>query len=142
MPNVHSEPQPKYPTVEMVISAIADWVNRYREAAGQRDALGHCDAAEVSQIAKDLNIAPAELRTLAAKGPHSADGLHQMLRALKVDEAALTEHDPAVMRDLQRLCATCGNKQRCAHELDVGTAKKNFHDFCPNAYTLETLLKH
>lgn len=140
MPNTAT--QPPYPTVEAVISAIANWVNRYRESAGLRAELGQCDPAEVAQIAKDLNIPAAELRVLATRSPRSADALHDMLRALKVDEAALTQRDPAVMRDLQRLCATCGHKQQCAHELDVGTAAKNFNEFCPNAYTLDTLLKH
>jgi hypothetical protein len=139
LPN--TETQPKYPAVDMVLSAIASWVNHYRESAGLRDEFGQCDPAEVAQIAKDLNIPAAELRMLAAKGPGAADALHQMLLALKVDEAALKQHDPAVMRDLQRLCATCGHKQQCAHEIDVGTAAKNFHEFCPNAYTLDTLLK-
>ena len=133
--------QASYPAVPMVFGAIADWVNHYRESTGLRGAFGRCDAAEVAQIAKDLKIPTSELRVLAAKGPGAAAGLYQMLRALKVDEAALTQKEPAVMRDLQRLCATCGNKQQCAHELDVGTAAKNFHAFCPNAYTLETLLK-
>lgn len=138
----NSQTQPKFPAVDMVISAIANWVNHYREAAGLRDELGQCDPAEVAQIARDLNLAPAELQAIAAKGPGSADLLKEMLLALKIDPATLAEREPGTMRDLQRLCVSCGHKQQCGHELDVGSADANFHDFCPNAYTLETLLKH
>jgi hypothetical protein len=44
------------------------------------------------------------------------------------------------MRDLQRLCISCSEKQRCAHELDVGSAAEHFRQYCPNAYTLDALL--
>lgn len=140
MPN-HSPQQPNYPAVQMILGAIADWVNHYRERTGLRDEFGQCDPAEVMQIAKDLNIPAADLRVLATKGPGSADKLQRMLVALKIDPAALAKTDPVVMRDLQRLCVTCGHKQQCAHELEVGTAAAHFHEFCPNSYTLDALFK-
>ncbi len=140
MPNRETQ-QPSFPTVQMVLGAIAHWVNYYREHAGVRDQFGQCDAAEVAQIASDLNIPQSELREIAAKSPGSADKLQQMLLALKVDPVALAKSDPAVMRDLQRLCVTCGHKQQCAHELDVGSAAAHFHEFCPNSYTLDALFK-
>jgi hypothetical protein len=133
--------QPDYPTVDRVFGAIAGWINHYREQAGLRDAFGQCDPAEVRQIASDLNIPEAELRVLATKGPGSADNLQKMLVALKVDPAALARTDPAVMRDLQRLCVNCGHKQECSHELDVGSAAAHFHEFCPNSYTLDALFR-
>ena len=46
----------------------------------------------------------SDLRGLAAKGSGSADILKKMLIALSVDPQALAKADPAVMRDLQRLC--------------------------------------
>jgi hypothetical protein len=133
--------QTSYPTVQTVLGAIASWVNHYREHAGVHNQFGQCDADEVANIAHDLNIPQAELREIASKGPGSADKLQQMLLALKVDPAALAKNDPGVMRDLQRLCVNCAHKQQCAHELDVGTAAAHFHEFCPNAYTLDALFK-
>jgi hypothetical protein len=44
-----------------------------------------------------------------------------------------------VMHDLQRLCVTCGHKAECADDIAAGTAARNFHGYCPNAYTLDTL---
>jgi hypothetical protein len=62
-----------------------------------------------------------------------------MLAALHVDPKALAEADPINMRDLQRLCITCGDKKRCEHELSNGTAAENFREYCPNALTLDAL---
>ena len=61
------------------------------------------------------------------------------LRALGVDAKKLAKDDPVVMRDLQRLCISCGDKSRCRHELEAGTAASHYHEFCPNAVTFDAL---
>lgn len=134
-------PQTSSPTLELVFSAIADWVNKYRHATGVRGDLGYCGPNEVMQIAKDLGLPASELREIVKKGPGAADQLQKMLVALKVDAKVLEKASPAVMRDLQRLCISCGNKKRCEHELAKGTAAEHFHEYCPNAFTLDALFK-
>ena len=138
MPDRASEQQ-HYPVLEKVLNSVADWVNNYRHAFGQAGGLGRCDSAEVLQIASDLGVTPGELRQLSTKGPGSADLLLKMLVAPGVDPKAVSEKEPLVMRDLQRLCTTCAEKSRCAHELADGTAPAHFHEFCPNAFTLDAL---
>ena len=130
-----------YPMVEFVLDAIAGWINKYRHVHGVRDELGECSQEDVMQIAKDLGIAVSDLRGMAAKGPDAADALQKMLLALSVDPQALAKADPAVMRDLQRICIFCSQKSRCQHELAEGTPAENSREFCPNAYTLEALFK-
>jgi hypothetical protein len=132
---------PHYPTVEYVVDAISGWINKYRQANGLHDAFGNCSPEEVMRIAKDLGVPASELRGLAAKGPGAAAMLEKMLIALRVDPQALAKTNPAVMRDLQRLCVVCSQKGRCEHELAKGTAAKHFHEFCPNAFTLDALFK-
>ncbi len=133
--------QPAYPTIDFILGAIANWVNKYRSHIGNGDAFGRCSPDEVKQIAKELGMSPAELRRVARKGPDAADLLQKMLVALNVDPEVLTKSNPAVMRDLQRLCISCSRKSRCQHELAVGTAAEHFHEFCPNAFTLDALFK-
>jgi len=128
-----------YPTVEFVLDAIAGWINKYRHIV--RDELGECSQEDVMRIAKDLGVPVSDLLGLATKGARSADVLQKMLLALSVDPKALAKNDPAVMRDLQRLCIVCSQKGRCQHELAQGTAAEHFHEFCPNAYTLDALFK-
>lgn len=132
--------QPHYPLLETVLNSITDWVNNYRDSVGHGAGLARCDRDEVMQIAHDLGVSPGELRDLASKGPDAADLVQKMLRALGVDPNELANKDPLVMRDLQRLCTNCADKGRCAHELADGTAGAHFHEFCPNAFTLDALL--
>ena len=140
MPNRDTQ-MPSYPAVEVVLGAIADWINKYRAAFGGHDEFGKCDAEQVTQTANDLGVPAQELRALAGKGPGGADLLQKMLVALKVDARDLNRREPGVMRDLQRLCVSCSDKTRCQHELAAGTAAEHFHDFCPNAYTLDALFE-
>lgn len=128
-----------YPTVEPILNAIAEWVKKYRYAAGLRDELARCGPQEIANTARELGIGSDELYKLASKGPHAADLLQKMLRALGVDPKVLAAQDPIAMRDLQRLCIMCDHKKQCRHELAAGTAARNYHDFCPNAFTLDAL---
>src|SRR6516162_3608414 len=68
-----------------VLDAIADWVKRYREAIGQRNEMANCTPEQVAVIARDMGLSPGELLSITAKGPHSADELPRLLRALGVD---------------------------------------------------------
>jgi hypothetical protein len=130
---------PTYPTLEPILDAIARWVKTYRHAMGVRDELTRCGPEDVARIAHDLGVSPRELADLANKGPHAADLLQKLLVALGVDSKKVALQDPTTMRDLQRLCITCGNKRRCEHELAVGTAAQNYRSYCPNAFTLDAL---
>ncbi|MCF8475633.1 MAG: DUF6455 family protein, partial [Pseudolabrys sp.] len=100
-----------------------------------------CERDDVMEIAKDLGVSAGDLREMMSKGPGAADLLKKMLVALGVDGKTLAMAKPLVLRDLQRLCATCGNKKRCAHELADGTAAAHFQEFCPNAFTLAALFE-
>ena len=126
---------------DTVFGAIADWVSKYRRYLAGRNVFGGCDAEEVRRVAKDLGLSATELRGLARKDPGAADNLLKMLSALDVDADKLAKSDPAVMRDLQRLCMTCGHKRECQRELARGEAAEHFREFCPNAFTLDALLK-
>lgn len=133
--------QRNYPTVEFVVNAISGWVNKYRHIHGVSNELGQCSPEDVMRIATDLGVPAGELRALAAQGPGAADLLEKMLIELSVDPAVLAKTNPAVMRDLQRLCVVCSQKQRCQHELAEGTAAEHFREFCPNAFTLDALFR-
>ncbi len=136
--NIHP---PSFPTVDFVVSAIAGWVNKYRSLHGKHDEFGECSPEEVVRIAADIGVPAAELRALAAKGPGAADLLEKLLIKLYVDPAQLAKTSPEVMRDLQRLCVFCGQKERCQHELKEGTAAEHYREYCPNAFTLDALFK-
>ena len=127
-----------YPRVDFVLRAIADWMTRYRSSRAAYSALSQCNADEVAKMARDLGVSNAELTALSTRSPESSALLEELLVALGVEAKAHAQ--VPVMHDLQRLCVCCGEKQRCAHELDVGSAAEHFRQYCPNAYTLDALL--
>ena len=126
--------------MESALKAIADWVTSYRKAIGFNNEFGMCGSDEVMRMAKDIGVTPSQLQELVRKGPDSANLLKRMLVALHVDPKIIADMDPLVMREMQWLCITCNNKKRCEHELAKGTATKHFHEFCPNAVSIDELL--
>jgi hypothetical protein len=131
---------PSYTLVESALKAIANWVTRYRNAIGFNNEFGMCGPDEVMRMAKDIGVTPSQLQELVRKGPDSANLLKRMLVALHVDPKIIADMDPLVMREMQWLCITCNNKKRCEHELAKGTATEHFHEFCPNAVSIDELL--
>jgi len=122
-----------------VFDAVANWVKKYREAIGLRNELASCTPDQVAAIARDMGLSPGELLSITAKGPRAADELPKLLRALGVDPQKLASEDPGMMRDLQRICVTCGHKGQCQHDLAGGTAASHYRDYCPNAISLAAL---
>ena len=132
---------PDYESFQSILSAIAQWVSRYRDAFGTRNELGNCSPEDVAGVARDLKIGQGELTSLAKKGTNAAALLRRLLLTLGVNPNELENGNPAVMRDLQRLCITCGYKRQCELDLAAGMPADKFQDYCPNAYTLVALLR-
>src|SRR6516165_2797871 len=61
------------------------------------------------------------------------------MNEIKLDREGITQADPQVMRDLQRVCTVCGSKRRCAHELAKNPSDPAWQKYCPNATTLWAL---
>jgi len=131
-----------YSGFEGVFGAIARWVKNYRDTFDTGRQLGDCGPEEVAAIARDLMVGPRDLLMLTRRGPDGARLLGDLLKGLGVDPTALAQQDPVVMRDLQRLCIGCEYKRQCERDLADGKLTENYHDYCPNAYTLEMLFDH
>ena len=123
------------------LGAIASWVKDYRQALGLRGQLANCTPEEVALIALDIGLSAEDLMSAAAKGPHAADELSKLLRALGVDPQKLASDYPSAVRDLQRICIHCGHKSECRHNLAAGTAASRYRDYCPNAMSIEALFQ-
>jgi hypothetical protein len=111
------------------------WKNIWEKRAAISE-LSKFDPSEVARIAEDLGISTSDLRFLAASGSGATDLLKRRLQTLGVDVSGV---DPAVMRDLQLLCARCNGKQRCAHELADKPVAARWPKYCPNAPTIEAI---
>lgn len=89
-------------------------------------------------MARDLGMSRDDLIRIGPENPQSSKLLDRLLHALGVESVA--HQDAAVMNDLRRLCVSCGEKRRCAHELASTGAAQNFREYCPNALTLDALI--
>ena len=124
-----------YPRVESLINSFGDWLKHRRELKEMRE----MDAASFNQIAGDLRISSADLEALVRQGPHAADELPKLLKALGIDEAALARTQPLVLRDMERVCALCHSKKQCDRDLAAGTSAGHYEGYCLNAPTIELL---
>ena len=97
------------------------------------------DAANFGRIASELRMSSADLEALVRRGPHAADELPKMLKALGVDQADLARTEPLLLRDMERVCALCNHKRQCDRELAAGTAAAHYEEYCGNAPTIDGL---
>jgi hypothetical protein len=124
-----------YPIVEKAIDMFGNWLKHRRAIREIHD----LDSKELAHLAQDLCMTPADLDALVRQGPQAIDQLPELLNILGLDQAALSRTQPLVLRDMKRVCASCQQKARCNHDRDAGTLAKDFHEYCPNAPTIEGL---
>ncbi|WP_439395740.1 hypothetical protein ACRQ5Q_01730 [Bradyrhizobium sp. PMVTL-01] len=124
-----------YPIVQDLIESFANWLKHRREMNEMRQ----LDHADFDRIAADLRIAPDDLEELVRNGKHAADELPKMLEQLGISAEGLARAQPLLLRDMERVCSLCNHKGECDRDLAGGTAAENYHGYCGNAATLESL---
>ena len=124
-----------YPRVEFLIDTFANWLKHRRELSEVRQ----MDRSDFERIASDLRVSPGELDTLVDRGPHAADELPKLLKALGIDETDLARTEPMVLRDMERVCALCHHKRECDRDLAAGTSAGRYEGYCLNAPTIGAL---
>jgi hypothetical protein len=125
------------PFVAKVIDLFGDWLKQRRELNELTEFAA--DPGELERVARELNVTPADLDSLVKRGSHSANELPYTLTALGIDEAALRRAEPALLRDMERVCSFCTHKRQCHQELAAGTAATNYVEYCENADSIDTL---
>jgi hypothetical protein len=112
---------------------FSDWLKHRRELSEMRQ----LNTPEFDRIASDLRLSPADLQELVRHGPHAADELPKLLKALGVSEDDLARVEPMVLHDMERVCALCGQKRVCDRDLASGTSAEHYREYCLNAPTIE-----
>jgi transcriptional regulator with XRE-family HTH domain len=126
-----------HPFVTKIIDMFGDWLKQRRELNELMQY--EAEFGELEHVARDLNVTPADLERLVRKGSQSANELAYTLTALGIDEAALWRAEPALLRDMERVCSFCTRKRQCHQELAAGTAATNYVEYCENADTIDML---
>jgi len=118
---------------------VAERWRAWKGATAGVSELDCCGGEEAKHIARDIGVSAPELRALAGKWPSSTNLLSRRLAALELDENAIERKEPAVLRDLKRLCALCSSTDDCKHDLARNPSDPVWHVYCPNVMTLEAL---
>jgi transcriptional regulator with XRE-family HTH domain len=124
-----------YPAVEYLIDTFGNWLNHRRELSDIRQ----MDRADFDRIAGDLRVSPGDLDQLVRRGPHAADELPKLLKALGIDKTLLAQTEPLLLRDMERVCSLCSQKRQCDRDLAAGTSAEHYAGYCLNASTIEGL---
>ena len=125
-----------YPIVENAINLFGDWLKHRQEMREIRE----MDSGDFARIARDLNVSPADLDAVVRQGPHASDELPVLLKVLGIDEATLSRTQPALQRDMVRVCAACQAKgpvqprSRRRH-----LCAPTMTEYCPNAPAIDEL---
>ena len=100
--------------------------------------LDACTAHDLERMAQDVGVDGATLRALAARGVDAADLLCTRIASFGLNPRQMAHREPGISRDLERVCAFCEQKRRCAADLAAGLG--GVPAYCPNATTLNALL--
>lgn len=124
-----------YSRLDLLLGTFSEWLKQRRELKE----LHELDRTDFDRIANDLRVSPGDLDELVRHGPHSADEMPKMLKALGIDEAALASIEPLVVRDMERVCGLCTHKRQCHRDLVAGTAADHYTEYCLNAATINEI---
>jgi hypothetical protein len=101
--------------------------------------LAGLDDANFSAIARDLRLSPRDFEAVARNDGRWSANLGELLDSLGIDRAEAIRTEPAVMRDMERVCAVCPAAARCGRDLRVGHARWTYREYCANSPTIEAL---
>jgi hypothetical protein len=124
-----------YPIIDKLINRFDSWL-KYRQEIRE---IREFDTGEFARIAHELGVTPNDLDTLVRRGPHAIEELPKLLRALDIDEKTIERTLPLVLRDMERVCASCQHKRQCDHDIVAGTSGQHYEEYCENAATINSL---
>lgn len=122
-----------------LISLLAQRWHAWKERHDSLAGLESCGHGEVARIAHDLSLSTGELRSLASKGPDSADLVYRRMADLGLDRDEIARSEARTIWDLQKNCSLCASKGRCRHDFARGAEASAWHAYCPNDDTLSAL---
>jgi hypothetical protein len=124
----------------LTLAGIAEWWP-WTSASRERSEPKLIDRPEAERIGL-VPVAP-DPQSCGFKIPaYDVSPLFRRLALLNIDRDELAETDPLLFHELQGLCALCQSKGRCVRELgEEGDAaeRQGWHEYCPNAMTLNAL---
>jgi uncharacterized protein YjiS (DUF1127 family) len=132
---------PKLADHTTATSRLHDLLGRWHAWRQRCHELDGFDRVEMEHIASDLGLSTGDLKTLVAKGSHAADLLYERMAVLGLSRSDAERIADGSMRDLQRTCALCCNKDACRKDLAARPHDPVWKGYCPNSLSLASLSK-
>ena len=130
---------PDSANIRSPLGRALDWWHETRERWGQIAQLRELSPEQLEQMAADVGVSPAELLELSARADGTQGLLERRLAALQLDPEEIRKLSPMLLRDLQRTCSRCSERQRCKDDMALSPLAPGWDSYCPNAGTLRTL---
>jgi hypothetical protein len=121
------------------LARVLSWWNDARMHWSRLHELEHLDPAELNRIAADVGLSSNELTRLAAQPDGVPLLIEKRLAALSLSSDDIKKLSPLILRDLQRTCALCEEKGRCANDMAADPLAPGWESYCPNSGTLRSL---
>lgn len=122
-----------------IISTLTAWWRNRKEANRQFEEILSLSEQDLAEVAADCGVSTYDLIAIIKAGPHAADEMWEMMKALNIDPDAVDEADRHMFHDMMAVCAECAAKGECRHDLRKGTAAERYVHYCPNAEQLNIL---
>lgn len=124
------------PLLQSAREFVAKYWSDVRDRAESRNELAYMSSHDIELLANDCGLTPGQFTTMMKRGPHAADELAELMKALGIDEAKLKAVSRSNFNDMKLICAGCGRKSECRRSLRKGTAAQDYGNFCDNAELL------
>lgn len=118
-----------------IVAFIKDWLAR----ESLRGSMAELDGHERERILVDCGLSQSEFDRFMETPFVSEDLLSPMMRSAGLHPSELASSEPALMRDLERVCTLCISRKRCRRDLADGRAATTYREFCPNAPTFDDI---
>jgi hypothetical protein len=125
--------------VGFLACAFGNWERKRKRLRQDRRRFGDLAGYEVARMARDVGLSSFDLCEMVRLGPDASESLTRRMAALHIDIDKVSQTNAGLLRDMQRLCATCGNKGRCDMHLVVDSENPVWRRYCPNERFLAEL---
>ena len=95
--------------------------------------------AQADVIAHDIGLSTDQLTDVIRRSHGDRRLMPAMVAQNGIDLAQLAKTEPALVRDMQRLCALCGDTRACKRDLANDEGAQHYHRYCLNAATIDAL---
>ena len=118
---------------------LSELAQRWRQRHSARRELDALSRDGLRELASDLAVDQADLYNLASRDASENALLPRLLASTGLDAERLSRLQPAVMRDMTVVCASCTMTQHCRRKLERDEAELTFQQYCANAATIAAL---